>query len=389
MVSLGISTLESMAYRFPKADDVEDFLQSQIVPTSGFREDDGKIITFPRSPKENWQAFRIGEDAKGIRKLWSYSKEVCKAELEQLASSDGNKQQKTSMAVASAMEEKAISKGMTPPISDAERPSLFALTKATHALVGPNATFEHIPWESFISAAEEGKLIRAGKMPKNKAELVLSRGDQLSVREKDTTEVPGAKVSGMEQFRAYMEIRSKTFAMLEVASYSTYRSLVDRYVSKMTFDAPSGMRQPSLNEVRRFDRAMHEQALRWISRDSSGLDVAIQGFLNDDSLNLWRLLDPVVSGLPDQGVESHSTVEKDKAREKRKRAETEEDSSESEKEKKKKSEKEKGDKQKKKCLVCHKRHEPLCKLTKEIRKQLRQDSKAKKAAAKKKSQNPK
>lgn len=143
-----------------------------MLPTSGFREDDGRIITFPRHPVELWQTFRTGEDAKGIRKLWSYSKEVCKAELEQLATADGGSKQKTSMAVASAMEEKAISKLMPAPISDADRPSLFALTKATQALVGPNANFEHLQWECFISAAEEGKLVRAGKMPKNRAELV-------------------------------------------------------------------------------------------------------------------------------------------------------------------------------------------------------------------------
>lgn len=116
MVCLGISTLESMAYRFPKAEDVEEFMQSQVLPTSGFREDDGRIITFPRHPVELWQTFRTGEDAKGIRELWSYSKEVCKAELEQLATADGGSKPKTSMAVASAMEEKAISKMMPAPM---------------------------------------------------------------------------------------------------------------------------------------------------------------------------------------------------------------------------------------------------------------------------------
>ena len=386
MVSLGISTLESMAYRFPKAEDVEEFMQSQVLPTSGFREDDGRIITFPRHPVELWQTFRTGEDAKGIRKLWSYSKEVCKAELEQLATADGGSKQKTSMAVASAMEEKAISKLMPAPISDADRPSLFALTKATQALVGPNANFEHLQWECFISAAQEGKLVRAGKMPKNRAELVLSKGDKLSVREKDTAEAPGPRASDMETFRAYMEIRAKTFAMVEAASYSTYRSLTDRYVSKMTVDPASGMRAPSLNEVRRFDRAMHEQALRWISRDASNLDSAIQGYLNDDSLNLWRLLDTVVSGLPDQGIENSSGV-KTEQRSKRKGEESDKDSSESMEAKKEK--KAKADKPKKKCLECGKRHEPLCQLTKEIRKKLKEDGKAKKAAAKKRQDKPK
>lgn len=174
--------------------------------------------------------------------------------------------------------------------------------------------------------------------------------------------------------------------MVEAASYSTYRSLTDRYVSKMTVDPASGMRAPSLNEVRRFDRAMHEQALRWISRDASNLDSAIQGYLNDDSLNLWRLLDTVVSGLPDQGIENSSGV-KTEQRSKRKGEESDKDSSESMEAKKEK--KAKADKPKKKCLVCGKRHEPLCQLTKEIRKKLKEDGKAKKAAAKKRQDKPK
>lgn len=56
-------------------------------------------------------------------------------------------------------------------------------------------------------------------------------------------------------------------------------------------------------EVRRFDRVMHEELVRWCSRHMGSLDDGVLHYLDNDGLNVWRLLDPVISSLPDQGVE--------------------------------------------------------------------------------------
>ena len=53
--------------------------------------------------------------------------------------------------------------------------------------------------------------------------------------------------------------------MVGAATFKTYRMLIDVYVSKFTATVPSGMRPPTLNEVRKFDRAVDEQVLRWPS----------------------------------------------------------------------------------------------------------------------------
>ena len=66
----------------------------------------------------------------------------------------------------------------------------------------PGATFDY---ECFISAADvEGKLQRAGKMPKVTQKLVLSGGDQGLYR---AGEAPGQKVSDTDLFRKYMDMR--------------------------------------------------------------------------------------------------------------------------------------------------------------------------------------
>ena len=72
------------------------------------------------------------------------------------------------------MEDAAVSRGMPKPGSDVERPSLHALNKVAKALVGPSATYEYLPWETFINLEEEMVLSRAGKLPKVNKELVMT-----------------------------------------------------------------------------------------------------------------------------------------------------------------------------------------------------------------------
>lgn len=378
MTHLGVDNFESMTYRLPKSEDLDDFMRTQLLPQAGYREEDGNLIVFPREPEEQWATYRVSEDAGAIRKLWSYAKEVCKAELEAMASGDtGKVKPKANVATATAMENKAVRESEMPaPGSDAERPSLFALTKTSQSLVSPGATYEYTPWECFISMEEEGRLVRLGKMPKSSAELVLSKGDQLAIREKSTDEAPGREANDMELFRGYLDVRARAIAMVGAASFKTYRALTDAYVSKLTATVASGMRAPTLNEVRKFDRALHEQVLRWLSQTMGSLDDAIGKYLGaHDSHPLWRLLDPVMESLPDQGVERKN---KEGGGQKKRKADEEDDTSEAQGDSKKK---ETG---KKRCLVCGKRHTPLCPLTKEVRARLKSEAKAKKVEQQKK-----
>ena len=115
MSQLGVDNFESMTYRMPKSEDLDDFMRTQILPQAGYREEDGNLLVFPREPAETWATFRVSEDAGAIRKLWSYAKEVCKAELEAMASGDtGKAKPKANVATATAMENKAIKEAGMP-----------------------------------------------------------------------------------------------------------------------------------------------------------------------------------------------------------------------------------------------------------------------------------
>ena len=57
LCSQKVDTFEAMAYRMPKSDDLEDFLHAYVVPSSGYREEDG-TITILRCSGENTEPAR-------------------------------------------------------------------------------------------------------------------------------------------------------------------------------------------------------------------------------------------------------------------------------------------------------------------------------------------
>ena len=369
----GIATFEALAYRVPKQEDLEDVLRNGLLPNAAYKGADGVIQVFDRDPPINWAEYKVSEDAGALRKLCAMAREVCKAEIESLTTGDTEAPRaKVGVANSLAMEATAIREGMPVPTSDAERPALYTLSKVTKSLVPPGATYEHLSWENFISMEEEGVLTRQNKMPKNRPELVISNA-KLAVKEKtEDGDRPGSTIQGGESMRRTLELRARAFAMVEAAPYKIYRSLHDRYLSKLESSVPDGMRGPTVNELRRFDRLMHEEILRWLSRNVGQLSDAIQYYLDHDEQALWRLVDPVVSTLPDQGVEAKRGTKRGHE-EKKEEALTSEipDKAPSPKITKQK-----------KCLVCGKKHTPLCKLPEGFRAKQREAEKKRKADAK-------
>lgn len=101
------------------------------------------------------------------------------------------------------------------------------------------------------------------------------------------------------------------------------------------------------------------------------LEDAIKYHLAHEELTAWRLLDPVVGTLPDQGIEAGSHGTKRKAGE-----------ADPKREDAKADDKPTPGGKKKKCLVCQKKHFPFCELPPGFRKQKRDEERQKKAASK-------
>ena len=376
----GVATLNGMAFKIPKSEDLEVFLQDKILDFGAYKQEDGSLITYQRTPKVSWREWKMSDDAASIRRLWQYAKETAKGEMERMAGGE-EVHRKLTLMEAVAMENAAIARGCPTPGSDRERPSLFTLNKLSRSLQSPGATYEIVPWEALLSKDEEDRLAREGKLPKGShTEIVLSKDSKIVAKERSADSVPAvAKVEDMETLRARLDIRARALDMLDLVGYGSMRLLSDKYYGKVNAVVADGMRTPTLNELRRFDREMQVHVYRHLSRGIGSLESAVQYYVGTDADNLWRLLDPVIKQLPDQGVESAT-------------AETKKDN------KRKVDESDLGGDgvrrtkspdppRLKMCLVCHKRHEPLCKLPPDFRKNQREAQKKAKAA-KRAAKNP-
>ncbi len=89
-------------------------------------------------------------------------------------------------------------------------------------------------------------------------------------------------------------LRSRCFAMLELT-----QKLHERYHALIRQTAPEGMRPPTINEVRRFDRELMKQALKFKAEGQGDLSHCLEYDLDSPSSGLWRLLDVVPENLPD------------------------------------------------------------------------------------------
>ena len=161
-----------MAYRFPQNSDFEEYLKKVVRVKCGYRQDDDQIITFPREDPKPWEDYKMEEDVGCLRKLWNLAIQVSKRQMERMAGEDGDLKAKVTLTTAQELEDKAVESGMPVPASDRDRPSLHTLTKV-QGVFGPGGSFQHLPWETYVSMEHEGKLRRAGKIPKDKKEVIL------------------------------------------------------------------------------------------------------------------------------------------------------------------------------------------------------------------------
>lgn len=170
-----------------------------------------------------------------------------------MASGEEGSQVKVNVGSSVAMEGDVITRGMPPASSDTERPSLHCLTKVARALLGAGASYEYVSWETYINLDVEGRMVRAGTLPKSQGELIL-KDAKLTVKETEKGASAGERASGMELLRGYLEIRARAHEYLQLVKYETYRRLNEKYIGKLTAVVPEGMRAPTIEvalEIRR------------------------------------------------------------------------------------------------------------------------------------------
>ena len=366
----GFACYENLYYRLPTRDDLERYLEDILHKKGAYRDSVGTIMVYDKANPE-WRTWRSSDDAACVRKLWAYGSTLCKAELEDMASGSGTGEKiKITPGAAAELERKAVASGMPKPVSDAERPSSWTLQRLANnfSLGGKHL---HVEWESYVSLEKEERATRGGKSLKSHPAVFLVGGKTLEVQEQEV-ELDGVhKVTGLVSMQETLVLRARVFAMLELVPFNLMVKLNDRYTGLVRRTVPEKMRPPTLNEIRRFDRELMKQALRWKSEGQGELGDCLEYYLDTPNASLWRLLEPVPEAVPDQGIErthegggTTGTDGKDDKGTKRAA-----DGSEK---------KEQGAKFKT-CLICGKKHDPLCPLPPNFRKDQREAKKVAKA----------
>ena len=69
----------------------------------------------------------------------------------------------------------------------------------------------------------------------------------------------------MEKLREALDLRARSMELLDLARFNTVRALNDAYLAELTKTVPSGMRVPTLNELRRLDREIFLEMGRHLS----------------------------------------------------------------------------------------------------------------------------
>ena len=350
----GFDCYEKLYYRLPTRDDLEKYLEDVLHRKGGFRDSAGIMRVYDKASVD-WGTWKRSDDAACVRKLWTYGSTLCKQELEAMASGGGaGEKVKITPGAASELERKAVAAGMPKAVSDSERPSNWTLQKLANnfSLGGKHL---HLEWENYVSVEVEERVSRSGKALKSKPAVFLVGGKTLEVQEQEVELEGTVNITGLTVMREVLQLRARAFATMELVSYDTMAKLHDRYYGLLRRTVPDLMRTPTINEVRRFDRELMKQALKWKSEGNGELGDCVEFYLDSQGAGLWKLLEPVPEAHPDQGQEKTAEMKKDKKG----------DPSEISKGSKRKAEGEVSPPPRRTlpyCMICKKYHEPRCKI---------------------------
>ena len=271
-----ISTFEAMAYRFPSSADLEDYLKKMLRKRAAYRDDSGEIMVYEKPTILSWDDYKSEPDTGCLRKLWGLSTQVAKRHLERLAGEEGEGKTKITLAHAQELEDKAVETGMPEATSDRERPSLHTLTKV-QATFMPNGTFQHLAWESYVSMEVEARLRRAGKLPKDKKELVVDR-KSLKMTDTDLEFPETIVVDNPVALQDLFELRPRAFHILDVCKYDVVKAYGERIVASLRGVTAEGMRNPTMNEARRADREIFGEILKWVAKGKGSVEAGLSHY---------------------------------------------------------------------------------------------------------------
>ena len=133
-------------------------------------------------------------------------------------------------------------------------------------------------------------------------------GKAVTLQAGEPGEIHVAKIGDVTAMQEALELRARAFCMLGLASYAVYRRLTEFFVARLRDLPPEGFRAPTLNEIRKCDRVLREDLLRFISKSVGTLDQGVSFHLDKPDHAIWKLVAHEVEGVPDKGLDPKSNI---------------------------------------------------------------------------------
>jgi hypothetical protein len=315
--SYGITPADKLYTRIPSTEALESFLTNKVRLLQGTDEGDGNYGREDRDLPEDVGEYVMSEESGNMRRLWEACKTVSTDDIRAQArgSNLGGNETRGRMVVEDLFR-RATEAGLTFS-SDKTKPGFKTVQNVVKNL-STNGDFIHMEWELYNNEADELRALRMHRQRQAAgagsagAKIVLDPADHSSLLLKDPTlQVPKrATVSTIVALQDVLELRANAHDVAQQVPAPVYGEFHSKLLRLYRAEVPPGFRPPTLQEIRKVDRDVHEELFRWVAigegQLAAGLSAYTAGAEKDSPL--WAPSLPVEARLPDRGAEAVSNA---------------------------------------------------------------------------------
>ncbi len=315
--SYGITNADKFYTRIPSTEALENFLTNKVRLLQGTDQGEGNYGSEDRDMPEEIGEYVMSEESGNMRRLWEACKTVSTDDIRAQArgSNLGGNETRGRMVVEDLFR-RATEAGLTFS-SDKTKPGLKTVQIVVKNL-STNGDFIHMEWELYNNEADELRALRlhrqrqAAGSGSTGAKIVLDPADHSSLLLMDPTlQVPKrATVSTIVALQDVLELRANAHDVAQQVPAPVYSEFHAKLLRLYRAEVPPGFRPPTLLEIRKVDRDVHEELFRWVAVGSGQLADGLSAYTAGPEKDspLWAPSLPVEARLPDRGAEAVSNA---------------------------------------------------------------------------------
>lgn len=313
LMSEGIDTADEFYFRLQSPEALEKYLKDVMFLSIGKVGEDGVVTLEARIAPADVDEFLRSSVVSAVRKLWHAAKELSIQDLKNLSDQaigiSDTKPKQVNITLLNDLRARARSRGITDN-SDRIRVGNLCLTKVLNNYQPLNGAFVYLELEEFTSAEEETFLLSMGVKPKNMSEVKLVKGDKDVLQTVQADPMAGVQKANIVDGQLVLlqdafELKARAHDVADVCGRATLDALHQVYLTVVRETPQQGYRVPTFNEIRRFDRLIFRDILRFLSQQQGSLQEGLEFFLSESGRAhpLWKLMEQQMEGTPDKGID--------------------------------------------------------------------------------------